>query len=333
MRLLFVTQKINEADDDLAFSILWVKAFERAGFSVSVICLEKGTFDDSFSVYSLGKEHGAGKIVRAFTFLKLVTTLQYDRVFVHMNPEYFALGGWWWVLWGIPTYLWYTHYTMTAHLSVAGFVARRLFAATEQSLPQYRGSAKRVIVGHGIDTAFWGTTANRAPHPHAILSVHRLSRSKRLERALQTLALLPETYTLTVYGRPIDPAYFRELEALVHDLHLESRVTFNGPVPMAELRNIYPTYRLMLNLASETIDKTMLEGMLFGVYPVTTPQNLEAIGLHVRPANDSPEELARFIKSGEWQRVGVDTLRRIVEERHSLDALMQKMSTYIKNGN
>src|SRR4029077_9428208 len=95
-RLLFVTQKIREDDDDLAFVILWVKEFIRQGFHVEVICLEKGAFDDSFPVHSLGKESGGGKIARALKFLRLIATLKYDRVFVHMNPEYITLGGWLW---------------------------------------------------------------------------------------------------------------------------------------------------------------------------------------------------------------------------------------------
>lgn len=332
MRLLFITQKIHAGDDDLAFSILWVQAFERAGFDVSVICLEKRDFDDSFPVYSLGKERGVGRIGRALTFLKLICTLKYDRVFVHMNPQYFTLGGWWWVLLGTPTYLWYTHYTMTVHLWFAGLIAKRLFAATPQSLPQFAKSKKRIIPGHGIDIAFWTDTKNRAQDPHALVSVHRLSRSKRLDRSLRTVALLPPQYTLTVYGRPIDPQYFEELKALIKALHIQNRVAFMGPVPMSELKVVYPKYRLMLNLATETIDKTMLEGMLYGVYPVTTPENGRAIGLSVVPKSDTPEDLAEFIVGDTWHAESEDRLRATVVDRHSIDALMTAMSTYIRKG-
>src|SRR3990167_4321772 len=127
--LLFITQKIHQNDDDLGFVILWIKEFIKQGVDVRVICLEKGSFDGSFEVHSLGKELGYGRVRRAwrvfevvFTrsldgsievhslgkergygrarrawrFLKLIFTLEYDRVFVHMNPEYFTLGGWYW---------------------------------------------------------------------------------------------------------------------------------------------------------------------------------------------------------------------------------------------
>ena len=58
MRLLFITPKIHEADDDFAFASLWAKEFARQGFDVTVICLEKGTHSLPFPVYSLGKEEG-----------------------------------------------------------------------------------------------------------------------------------------------------------------------------------------------------------------------------------------------------------------------------------
>src|SRR3989344_528131 len=108
--LLFITQKIHQDDDDLAFVILWIKEFIRQGVNVQVICLEKGDFsafggDTPFPVYSLGKELGYGKLRRALRFLKLIFTLKYNRVFVHMNPEYFTLGGWYWWLKRKPMYL------------------------------------------------------------------------------------------------------------------------------------------------------------------------------------------------------------------------------------
>lgn len=89
----------------------------------------------------------------------------------------------------------------------------------------------------------------------------------------------------------------------------------------------------MVNMASETIDKTMLEGMLFGVYPVTTPTNSRAIGLPVWPQDESPRAIADFILQSDWQKYDVNYLRNIVKTRHSLRALVSKMLNYVKNGN
>lgn len=335
MKLLFITQKIDEKDDDLAFTILWIKEFINQGVEVEVICLEKGSFDNSFPVYSLGKEKGNGKIKRICIFLKLILSLDYERIFVHMNPEYVTLGGWWWFLRGIPIYLWYTHYAMHFHLWLSGILCKRMFAATAQSLPQYEGNPKKVILGHGIDVDFWDKDRKETGDENFfnLLSVHRISRSKRLELVIQTLKYLPEKYKLTVYGRAIDKEYFSELQVLVKEKKLQGRVFFKGPVPMAELKNVYYSYRIMVNMAPETIDKTILEGMVFGLYPVTTPGNSQAIGLSVWPTGESPERIADFILSKEWQNYSESQLRAIVIEKHSLKALIGKMLKFIIQGN
>ena len=344
--LLFITQKIHQNDDDLAFVILWVKEFIKQGVNVQVICLEKGDFsapggpalggDTPFPVYSLGKELGYGKLRRVLRFLKFIFTLKYNRVFVHMNPEYFTLGGWYWSLKRVPMYLWYTHYTMHMHMRLAGWLCRRLFAATKQSMPQYEGSPKKIITGHGIDMNFWAESLSGGENknaPYNLLTVHRLCRSKRLELGILALKYLPEEYTLTVYGRDVEPDYLQELHALVEKEKLEERVKFMGPVPMAKLKDIYGHYRLMVNMASETIDKTMLEAMLFGLYPITTQANSVAIGLPASINNDDPKEIADFILGEEWKKYDAPFLKNIVKERHSLESLIRQMNKYIIPGN
>lgn len=330
-KLLFVTQKINEQDDDLAFVTQWVDQFIRAGFVVEVICLEKGAFDERFSVHTLGKEQGRGKLAITLRFLQLILTLKYDRVFVHMNPEYFTTGGWWWFLTGKPSYLWYTHYTTHIHLKLAAFYTKRMFAATVQSLPQYNQSAKKVVTGHGVDTRYWASK-NVCTDSKSLIMVHRLSRSKRVELGLQALALLPSGYTLTIYGRAVDPDYFAELENLVADLGIKDRVVFQGPLPMPQLRAVYPRHRIMINMASETIDKTMLEAMCNGVFPVTTSANMKAVGIPKQLETETAEGIAQFILNGEAESVFPADLLSVVEQNHSLKKLVEKLKVYIEGG-
>lgn len=336
MKLLILTQKIDKNDDDLAFVILWVKEFIKQGADVSVICLEKGEFDDSFPVYSLGKERGVGKIGRIIRFFKYIFTLKYNRVFVHMNPEYVTLGGWWWSVKRIPIYLWYTHYTTHFHLWLTGVLSKRMFAATKQSLPQYDNSPKKIVTGHGIDINYWVSdkkdNSRQDILPHNLVLVHRICRSKRIEIGIRVLKFLPREYNLSIYGRDVEKDYYKELQDLVKKEGLESRVFFKGPVPMDELKNIYPQHRLMINMASETIDKTMLEAMVFGIYPITTKGNTEAIGLSEFPENDEPETIAQFILSKRWERYNKNDLLNLVKEKHSLPALIEKMNKYIKYG-
>lgn len=330
-RLLLITQKIHENDDDLAFFIQWVDEFVKQGMEVQVICLEKRDFDDHFPVFSLGKEKGLPKWRWILNFYKLIFSLKYDRVFVHMNPEWSALGACYWRIKNKPFYLWYTHYTMTWYLRITGWLADKMFCATPQSLPQYNNSSKKIVTGHGIDLNFWNvetipTLEERSKYN--LLTVHRICRSKRLELVIKALQYLPEKYNLTIYGGDVEKDYAQELRDLVKKLNFENRVKFAGAVPTHQLKKIYLNYRLMVNMAFETIDKTKLEGMYFGLYPVTTQGNSQAIGLPIYPVDDEPKTIANFILKEEWAKYDLDYLQNIVRERHSLPALIKKIISY-----
>lgn len=330
MRLLFITQKLHGQD---AFGVLWVRALQRQGYEVEVICLEAGKEQFSFPVHSLGKERGASRLRSFLAFERLIISRNYDRVFVHMSPVWYALGCWWWLIKGTPTYLWYTHYKMQIGVRLFGWFGKRFFCATSQSLPQFEGSPKKIVVGHGIDMDFWTRRQNTCQDPFDLLMVHRLSRSKRVELVLRALVLLPQKYRLEIYGIEAEPDYSAELRSLVRELRLESRVTFHGTIPMRELPQIYQRHFLILNMASETIDKTVLEAMTCGCYPVTTAANARAIGISESPESDTPEAVAAFVeKFAAAKPLSDDEMYRVVTGRHSLAGLIKKMNAYIWAG-
>ena len=332
--LLFVTQKMHTQD---AFVELWVQGFEKRGYTVQVLCLEDSGAGGGMGlrpmyrqVFSMGKEKGFGRIRQILSFYKHILSLRPDRVFIHMSPVWYTLGWKVWLLRGIPCYLWYTHYKMQLGVRLFGLFGKRFFCATSQSLPQYEGSPKKIVTGHGIDLAFFLKRPNVTTNPFELLVVHRLSKSKRVEISLRALKLLPEKYTITIYGIEAEPDYVAGLRILTKELGLESRVTFKGTIPMKELPSIYASHRLIVNMASETIDKTMLEAMTCGCYPVTTHRNAEAIGLQDAPKEDTPEAVAAFIQA--FKTADGDSLYRIVEGRHSLEGLIEKMDLYIAMG-
>lgn len=338
MKLLFITPKIKEDDDDFAFTSLWAKEFANQGFEVTVICLEKGKHALPFSVYSLGKEEGLSSWRWFLRFQKLILTIPHDRVFVHMNPRWLAAGAWYWWLKNIPTYLWYTHYTRPLSLKIGDKIVKRMFAATKDCLPQYEGDLRKVVTGHGIDLDFWETEAVPSEEREPLinfLAVHRISRSKRIDIVLRALKLLPKEYTLTHYGRPLDPRsdpeYEKEIRKLANLPELKDRVRFMGSVPMPELRKIYPRYSILVNMVPDTIDKTVLEAMYCGVTPVITKGHANAIGFSSAPRDDSPEAVAEYIKK--MSLAPREELRKLVEEKHSLTKLVEKMGKYIRAGN
>ncbi|MBD3251382.1 glycosyltransferase [Candidatus Uhrbacteria bacterium] len=338
MRLLFITPKIDESHDDLAFASLWAQAFADAGYDVTVICTQKGQTSLTIPVVSLGGEQGAPRWLQVLRFWKILLTTPHERAFVHMTPRWLFMGCWYWWLKRIPSYLWFTHYTNTLSLKVGSRVVKRMFAATKECLPHYEGSPKKVVTGHGIDTSFWTTEEvaedQREPKSH-LLAVHRISRSKRFEITLKTLALLPPEYRLTHYGRPqdprFDPTYQQEIEDLIRDLNLQDRVELKGAVPMHELRRIYPYYQLFINMVPQTIDKTVLEAMYCGLTPVINRGQAEAIGEVPSPQNDDPETVATFIK--QLCPRSRESLQQVVTEGHGLRKLIEKMGAYIQAGN
>ena len=341
MKLLVVTQKLHGQD---AFTVLWVEAWQRRGYDVTVLCLEwmphaamtalgRDRAPD-FDVVSLGKESGAKRWSILLRFLWKVSTLRYDRVFIHMTPVWGAVGMPVWLARRTPVYLWYTHYKMQLGLRLLGWYGKRLFAATPQSLPQYEGNPKKVVVGHGVDLSYWPMRPNRATDPKKLLVVHRLARSKRLELVLRAMAILPADYALEVYGQEVEPDYVVEMLQLTRSLGLEKRVTFHGTAPMHSLPDLYASHRLILNMAGETIDKTMLEAMTCGCYPVTTERNAQAIGLPAAPTEDTPEQIAVFVQFYASQELPAtpEELYATVRERHSLDGIVERMDRYVSAG-
>jgi glycosyltransferase involved in cell wall biosynthesis len=265
-------------------------------------------------------------------FLRRITALDYDRVFIYGTPIWGMLGSSRWLPKRIPTYLWYTHYTMHPSLWVTTRYAKRLFCATSQSLPQFNGSPKKVITGHGIDLDFWARRPNVAGDHHRLLCVHRLSRSKRVELLLRALAILPAPYTLDVYGDELDAQYLAELRALGEELGLGSRVEFHPSAPVTSLSDLYARHRLILNMASETIDKTMLEAMTCGCYPVVTRPNAEAIGIPAAPDED-PRSIAAFVeRHAAGPPLADDEMYGIVAHRHSLERVIERLDDYIAPG-
>lgn len=340
MKLLFITQKLHEQD---AFTVLWVEAWQKK-YDVTVLCLEwkphaamaalGRSQAPNFTVKSLGKESGASKFMQIMRFYWYIATLRYDRVFIHMTPIWGAFGAPVWLIRKTPVYLWYTHYKMQLGVKMLGWYGKRFFAATPQSLPQYEGNPKKVIVGHGIDLDYWKKIPNHCPDPKKLLVVHRLARSKRLEIILRAMAILPPEYMLDIYGIEAEPDYVVEMQQLMRSLALQDRVVFKGTIASEQLDNVYASHRLILNMASETIDKTMLEAMTCGCYPVTTERNAQAIGLPAAPTNDTPEQLATFVQFYATQPLPAtdEELYGIVKERHSLDGIVAKMDAYVSKG-
>ncbi|MDZ4226875.1 MAG: hypothetical protein U1D26_00160, partial [Patescibacteria group bacterium] len=218
-------------DPVLGFFHRWIAEFAKHCEHVHVVCLKEGRHDlpANVSVHSLGKSGNApadsrgvgarivSRIKYVSHFYRYIIALsgEYDAVFVHMNPEYVFLGGWFWRLTRKRVGLWYVHKSVASYLRLAEFFADVIFTANSSSIRLK--SSKVVPVGHGIDTAMFKPRTEAGDASLRILTIGRISPSKRVIEMPQVLDVLHERgtpFTFAIAGGPITSAD-KSYEALV----------------------------------------------------------------------------------------------------------------------
>lgn len=245
MKLLICTQKVDPTDSVLGFFVRWIEEFEKYT-DVQVISLK-----------DLGR---GGKLMRTLRLIRLAQSLEYDAVFVHMNPEYLVAAGWLWRLKGKKVSLWYTHKSVNLLLRIAVFFADTILTASKESF-RLKSSKVRVL-SHGIDTTFF-TPDLGIQRESFFLSVGRLSPSKRHDLAIHIAA--SESRLLRIAGDgPERPTLERLARAS------GAQVEFLGALSQIQLRDEYRKASALIH-TSETgsLDKVVIEALACGL-PVRT---------------------------------------------------------------
>ena len=272
MKLLIITQSVDSEDSILGFFVRWIEEFSKHTESVEVICLREGrhALPANVHVHSLGKERGVSRLRYILDFYTSIWRLHhdYDTVFVHMNPEYIVLAGWWWRLSHKRISLWYMHKSVNLTLRIAAFFANIIFTGSKES---FRLQSKKVqVMGHGIDTDFFSPDSSVTRGGWA-LSVGRLTKSKRHDLAIRLAK--QENRALRIAGEgPERPA----LEALAHELG--AQVQFLGGLTQVQLREEYRQAAYLVH-TSETgsLDKVVLEALACGLPVRTNDAALKAL--------------------------------------------------------
>ncbi len=268
MKILICTQKVSINDDVLGFMHGWIEAFSKECESISVICLESGEYHlpHNVSVHSLGKERGFSRLQYLFNFYRLLWRLRgsYDAVFVHMNPEYLLLGGFFWRLTGTRTGFWYNHRMggMRARIGIA--FAKVVFYTSPFAFASRFKKAQSMPAG--IDTEQFKTDERRAPKPRSILSLGRLDPVKQIEviiEALQKLAEKGVSFVADFYGNPgNNRSYFEGLRRMAGPLIKQGCVRFFPAVPNNRAAAVYNEHSIFVNATpAGSFDKSVLEAM------------------------------------------------------------------------
>ena len=78
MKLLLVTQKVDEDDEVLGFMHRWIEEFAKHCEKVIVVCLREGSHSlpDNVEVHSLGKEREIPRFLRWIQALRYIVVLR-----------------------------------------------------------------------------------------------------------------------------------------------------------------------------------------------------------------------------------------------------------------
>ncbi len=344
MRLLFITQKVDRSDDLLGVYHEWIKELALRAKQIHVICLYEGESDlpSNVFVYSLGKEIGRSRLKYLWRFFVYLwrRRSEYDEVFVHMNPEYVVLAGWWWRLTRKKITFWYAHYLKTWQLVIASWFADQILTSVTQAFPF--SSLKVKAVGQGIDVErFCLVPRVRPSQPIRLLFVGRISPVKDLLTLIEAARELQSRqipFVLNIVGEPgeKDHQYFDQVKLKISQAEIDDRVFWLRKRPNNQMPEIYQEHDLYINLTrTGSFDKTTLEAMACGCLVLTANQAffdvLPALWSddHVFREGD-PIDLADRISGllGRdglfWSQRGQD-LRDIIVENHSLKRLMNKL--------
>lgn len=305
IKLLIITQKINQRDSVLGFFVGWVNELAKHFAQIIVICLEEGEHNlpSNVKVLSLGKESGQSRLKYLWRFYKYIWEEKnnYDAVFVHMNQEYVLLAGKWWRLWGKPIGLWRNHHAGSWLTNIAIWLANISFCTSRFSYTaQFK---KNKLMPIGVDLDLFKSDPAIAKIPKSILFLGRLSPVKKQKLFIEALIKLDRSganFTATLVGDylPADKNYYDQLVELIEANNLQAKIKILPGVPHAETTKFYQTHEWAVNLSSSGMyDKIIFEALGCGTPILATNQNLVGL-LDERLVINEPtvEDLAAQLK-------------------------------------
>ncbi len=338
------TRKLDEQDDVVGFTVLWVRALAARVDHLTVICQEHHpvTLPENVTVHSMGKERGRGRLGQLAAFYRAAwrAVPRCDAIFCHMIQRYAWLIAPLARLHHAPMTLWYTHPKAGLELRLAFALVDRVVTASPTTFPI--ASDKVIALGHGIDTSLFHPDASIAEaSPPRIVLVARLAPIKHHLTMIRAAALLRDRYGIervqfTAVGNE-SPQWAGCRDKLRAEIaRYGVPVDLKRAVAQKDIPAIYHRASVALNLTpAGSFDKAALEAMLCGKpVLVANPAFDGLLGAHAEALNiRDPEDagaladrMAALLEAGPDRRaeIGMD-LHRAARRAHSLDGLMDRL--------
>ncbi len=358
MKILVITQKLDNSDNILGFFSGWLNKLAKKVDKIYVVTLEKRNADlvKNIEWFSLGKENGSNRFNRFLKFNRVLMNLclnkKIDIIFIHMCPEYAILIWPYAKLKRIPIVMWYAHGDVNISLRIAHLLVNRVISSSRDG---FRINSKKLrIIGQGIDTEKFkiqdSYLANREAKfkindngKEVILSVGRISPRKNYETLIRAANILINYKNIRdlefqiVGGIPTksQKGYLVFLKSIISEYRLEDYVQILGPVPYTQIQNYYQNCNLFVSTSNTgSLDKAVLEAMACGKIIVTCNEAFRdflKIYSHILmfDKNDIDSLAGKIIytlKMEEYKKAIINNyLRQIVIENHNVDILINRL--------
>jgi glycosyltransferase involved in cell wall biosynthesis len=348
VRPLMITQKVDLDDDILGYVHGWIDRLAARVDHLHVLALWVGRHElpGNVTVYSMGKEGGAGRLKRLVRFAQVTGHLasggKIDVIFAHQCPRYAILAVPYARLYQLPLVMFYAHRNVDLELRIAHRLVDQV--ATSVSTGFMLSSKKVITVGQGIDLNHFRLASPGDREGATVVSVGRLSPIKDYETLIRSIDILRRRYEIdspkaVIVGGPInerDWRYLDKLKRLVEELGLAKCVEFVGPVPHSQVPGYLQKASIIVNLCpTGAVDKAALEGMACGRPVVVCNEGFRpTLGSHAPLllfAEGDPVDLAAHLADllrlpvAERDEIGL-SLREAVLTQHNVEKLADNLT-------
>lgn len=343
MKLLIITQKIDQDDSILGFFHRWVEEFSKYCSQATVIALGVGKYNlpDNVKILSLGKEKNISRFKYLINFYKYIWSERknYDAVFVHMNQEYIILGSLIWKILSKKITMWRNHPTGNLFTYLAMMLSDHIFCTSKYSFTMK--SKKTKLMPSGIDTELFKRNPSVTKIKNSVLYIGRIAPVKNIDILIDAVFLIDKLgydIFVSIIGDALsnDMQYMSEIKNLAQPLINKGKINFLGSVPNDKTPFVYNKYEIVVNLTdSGSFDKTVLESMACENLVVLS--NKSFVGVipnqfifEKRNKKDLSDKIIKilFLENSEKIRIA-RKLREFVDEKHTLHLLAKELFLFL----